>query len=232
MKKIGYITLITAIAACNAQAKDREINSEPTVFVLNISGQDSTDILAFCQSFETNEFASKPIGTVSNGSLENGKLMPYFGVNFTYFDKDSYLASRAFTSDKVLEILTKSYHQLKLDYPFRHFFLMELSNKNGGKIFPHKTHQNGLSVDFMMPKLQNNEPYYGLDTIGKDHYWLDFNDSGEYTNDVSITVDFKLIAHHILVLEKEARKMGYKINKVIIKIEYKDELLALQKVNY
>jgi len=108
----------------------------------------------------------------------------------------------------------------------RHFFLMELSNKEGGKIFPHRTHQNGLSVDFMMPMLKNDVPYIGLDTLGADHYWLSFNDQGEYSEDKTIVVDFELIAEHILQLEKNARINGLKISKVIIKVEYKDELFA------
>jgi penicillin-insensitive murein endopeptidase len=108
--------------------------------------------------------------------------------------------------------------------PNRRFYLMELSNEKGGKIYPHRTHQNGLSVDFMMPMLKNNQPYYGLDTLGKNHYLLSFNENGKYSEDNEVKVDFDLIALHILELNKEAQKNGLKISKVIIKIEYKDDL--------
>ncbi|MFK8046730.1 MAG: penicillin-insensitive murein endopeptidase [Crocinitomicaceae bacterium] len=226
MKTLTYIALVLVISACNLQAIDHSSTSKPETFTPYISLQDSLEIMAFCQLVQPDKSTSKTVGTVSKGSLKNGKLIPYFGSNYTYFYKESYLASRAYTSDKVMKIILKAYDELKNDYPLRHFFLMELSNKNGGKMFPHKTHQNGLSVDFMMPKLKNNEPFYGLDTIGKDHYWLDFNDSGEQRGDSSIKIDFELMAHHILILQKEAQKIGYQINKVIVKIEYKDELLA------
>ena len=59
--------------------------------------------------------------------------------------------------------------------PTRKYLLMECSNKHGGKIFPHRTHQNGLSVDLSMPFIQNSKPYYGFDTLGGPHYFLDFN---------------------------------------------------------
>jgi len=76
----------------------------------------------------------------------------------------------------------------------------------------------------MMPKLKNQKPYYGLDTIGVNHYWLNFNNKGQYSKDTSITIDFESIAQHILLLQKEAKKHRLKIQKVIIKTELKDEL--------
>jgi penicillin-insensitive murein endopeptidase len=71
---------------------------------------------------------------------------------------------------------------------------MECSNKEGGRIFPHRTHQNGLSVDFMIPLIKNGIPYYGLDNLGANHYLLDFNNNGEYLKDTSIKIDFNMVA--------------------------------------
>ena len=76
----------------------------------------------------------------------------------------------------------------------------------------------------MMPKLKNRKPDYSLDTLGRMHYLLEFDDDGRYEEDSSITIDFDLIAEHLLILDDEARKRGSKIEKVIIKVEYKDEL--------
>ena len=71
-------------------------------------------------------------------------------------------------------------------------------------------------------------PYTGLDTLGANHYWLEFDNSGAYTKDTSVRIDFNLVAQHILVLEQTARKYGLKIAKVIFKLELKDELLATE----
>lgn len=152
--------------------------------------------------------------------------MPWCGTNFTYFDTTSYLNSRAYVHQDVRDAVLDVYQQFELLQPHRHFRLMECSNREGGEMFPHHTHQNGLSIDFMSPLIQNNTPYYGLDTTGIDHYWLDFNDQGQWKKDTSVNLDFNLIAQHILILEQTARKYGLKIAKVIFKIELKDELFA------
>ena len=215
------LVLMFFLVSCNELESQQSNNS----YV-----QNNIDSLNECEQFynnwKDNSTISKTSGTVSNGSLANGKLMPYNGENFTYFDDESYLAGRAFTSQEVKETILLSYQSMQLLSPKRHFYLMELSNEKGGKIYPHRTHQNGLSVDFMMPMLKNNVPYYGLDTLGKNHYLLSFNEKGEYSEDKDVIVDFDLIALHILELEKAAKKQNLKISKVIIKIEYKDELLA------
>src|SRR5690554_8143272 len=88
---------------------------------------------------------------------------------------------------------------------------MELSSEEGEKLYPHKTHQNGLSVDFMMPKLKDGKDYYGLDTLGVNHYLLKFNDHGEYDKDPSITIDFDVMARHLLIFNdkrSEERRVG------------------------
>ncbi len=105
---------------------------------------------------------------------------------------------------------------------------METANQKGGNLYPHRTHQNGLSIDFMMPLIKDNKPYYKLDSLGTRHYLLAFNDKGEYSTDTSIKVDFNLIAQHILILNEKAKKEDLKVKKVIIKIEFKDELFATE----
>ena len=226
-RKIKYLILVLIpLFSCSSQVE--ESNIKDTISTIENStienNPDSLKIVAFYNKNSQVESQSKSKGSVSNGKLENGKIMPFYGKNFTYFDQDSYLASRAFTSDIVKKIVLDAYEELHLEYPERKFFLMELSNQEGGEIYPHRTHQNGLSVDFMMPKTQNGAPNYSLDTLGKEHYFLSFKDQGEYVEDPTIKVDFDLIAHHILILNEMAEKYDYFIEKVIIKIEYKDEL--------
>lgn len=220
------ILLFIPLLSCQAQVENK-IEDEKNKIIENSSvpiNQDSVEIIEFYNENSKSADVSTCIGSVSNGKLENGKIMPFYGTNFTYFDRDSYLASRAFTSDVVNKIILNTYEVLYMNYPERKFYLMELSNHTGGKIYPHRTHQNGLSVDFMIPKLKNGKPNYDLDTLGKQHYFLEFNDQGEYVKDTSIKVDFDLVAKHILLINEEANKHGYSIEKVIIKIEYKDDL--------
>ena len=56
-------------------------------------------------------------------------------------------------------------------------------------------------------------------------YLLDFDSKGQRKK---TEIDFDLMGKHILTLEKNARKQGIKIKKIIFKIDLKDELFASQ----
>jgi penicillin-insensitive murein endopeptidase len=221
------IPLLFPLFSCSAQENEIETDTNELVNSSN-SNKDSIAVVDFYQENKGNQEPSKSKGSVSNGTLLNGKLLPFYGTNFQYFDANSYLASRAFTSHTVRDIIIDAYAKLHQEIPSRYFYLMELSSEKGGKLYPHKTHQNGLSADFMMPKLKDGRDYYGLDTLGVKHYLLKFNDNGEYEKDTNVKIDFNVIAKHLLILEDTAKKYGYKISKVIIKIELKDELFATE----
>jgi penicillin-insensitive murein endopeptidase len=167
---------------------------------------------------------SSSIGSVSRGKLENGSLIPFSGNNFIYFDTSSYLSGRAFTHSTVQKVILEGYKSLEDDGCKQTFSLMELSNEHGGKIFPHRTHQNGMSADFMMPLWANNQISYKYDSLGVGHYLMDFDDHGRVSGDDEVSINFDLVAQHILELEKSARTNGMKIQKVIINTDLKDEL--------
>lgn len=196
------------------------------IFISFIGFCQTSKIGKYINDNKDNELASISKGSVSEGSLINGKLFPFSGPNFHYFDTLSYINNRAYLNHKVKEAVLETYTDLKNEMPDRQFCIMECSNKNGGKITPHRTHQNGLSIDFMVPLLKNQKPYYGLDTIGRKHYFLDFNEQGQYSFDTSVYIDFDLIAKHIILLNKQLNKRKLKISKVIFKIELKDKLYA------
>jgi penicillin-insensitive murein endopeptidase len=202
------------------------------VFAGNTFAQDrftvDEEIKTYMQLHALDDTASESIGTVSNGKLKHGKLVPYKGRNFMYFDRESYLEGRAFLNNLALNAVVGMYDSLLKVLPQRYFHIMECSNEHGGELFPHRTHQNGLSIDFMMPLQKEGKPYYGLDTIGIEHYALQFDDDGRYTKDTSISIDFNLVARQILLLNHFAQENGLAVFKVIIKIELKEELFATE----
>jgi len=226
MKNILLSLLTFTLFSCSSQEEKRPEQETPKT--QKETEKEDPEIIEYYNQNKGNEIPSKSSGAVSNGKMENGKLLPFYGENFTYFDKGSYLGGRAFVNNKVKEILIASYQQLKTEVPNRKFKIMESANKTGGKLAPHRTHQTGLSVDFMMPLIKEGNPYYLLDELGTMHYLLAFNDNGEYGKDTTVTVDFNLMARHILILHQKAKAIGMKIAKVIIKIEYKDELFATE----
>lgn len=208
------LTALTTLGAC------AQTSQEPEVTELE------DKITIYTKTIVDDNKPSKAIGLVNKGSLENGKLMPFSGENFTYFDTSSYLYSRAFVHSDVRQAVLDSYSSCDSICPEYHFTLMECSNKKGGKIWPHRTHQNGMSIDFAMPLKKSNKQYRDLDLIGKDHYFMDFDNDGKYIEDTTVSVNFEIVCKHILELEKSCRKNGLKIKKVIIKTELKDDLYA------
>ena len=182
----------------------------------------------YYQLHVNDSIASKSVGSAGNGSLLNATLIPYKGDNYEYFDRASYLGGRAFTHNKVAKITVETYNSLHRQGVNRHFKVMEFSHKEGGKMFPHRTHQNGLSVDYMMPLQKNGEPYYELDKKGVSHYLMDFDTEGRYLEDKEVSIDFNMAAQHILELDKQARKQGMRIQKVIFNTDLKDELYATE----
>jgi penicillin-insensitive murein endopeptidase len=192
--------------------------------------QNSCDVPNSVEKFATEHpsdgKASKASGTASSGSLRNGKLLPWCGTNWSYFDVSSYKSGRAFLHSKALDATLKTYKRMESLIPGRQFKIMECSRKEGGEMKPHRTHRNGLSIDFMMPKLKDGQPYYGLDDKGQSHYLLAFDDSGRLKRNKAITLDFETIALHLLTLDKEARKKGLYIKKVIINTNLKTELYS------
>lgn len=222
MKIIILSSLLCVLGACSAQI-------EPSVDKDLVKHEALSSVDQFYIDNDTVRLPSQSIGSVSNGILKNGQLIPFSGKNYQYFDTTSFLASRAFMNGKVLKTVLDGYESLDSILPRRQFCVMECSHRHGGKLYPHRTHQNGLSVDFMMPKLQNSVPYYGLDNLGANHYLLTFDKNGKYLEDPTIELDFNTIALHILTLQKAAKPNGLTIEKVIINTHLKDELFATQQ---
>ncbi len=221
--KFPFILLtICMLGSCTAQVAQKSSGSTiPEKAILSKADQ-------YFHLNDTIQESSKSKGSVSKGSLINGRIVPFSGNNFHYFDTTSYLADRGFTHENVLATLLDSYASLDTLIPGRHFCIMECSHKHGGQLYPHRTHQNGMSVDFMMPKLKDGQPYYELDNLGAQHYMLTFDKNGRYSKDNSIQLDFNTIALHILQLEVAAKKNGMSIEKVIINTNLKDELFATE----
>lgn len=158
--------------------------------------------------------------------MEHGKLLPYHGQNFRCFDTSSYLGGHEFVSDKMLNTLLNTYAELKITAPARQWCYMETGLKNGGPIPGHRTHQNGRSADLMVPLMKDSVPYYGFDSIGGWHYTLQFDDKGRYVNDSTVAIDFNLLALQVLTLDKQARKQGMHVKKVILMLALKDDFYA------
>lgn len=182
-------------------------------------------IPSFPQIFHKNRGTSKSIGTVSNGKLVNGYKIDRKGANYKFFSLfDYYILGRCYVHSDIYNIVNDSYEKLEKVYPNYVFRIMECSKKKGGRPFPHRTHQNGTSIDFMTPLIKNGEKKTFYDHIGMWRYVINFNSKGELNGNKKVKIDFDKTAKHILILEASARKNGYRIKKVILETNLKDEI--------
>lgn len=226
MRLLTTLLFLIAIISCN----ETSVRKEKTITAIKKENKNSSSknkkVIAYYESNKGNDLESVSTGSPSNGKIENAKLLPFYGNNFEYFSELSYLAGRAFVNNRVRDLLIESFDSLKLYFPSDTFYIMETSHQMGGKFFPHRTHQNGLSVDLMMPYLKNNTKYTALDHLGILHYQLEFNNDATWEKDKNVTPDFEKIALQLHVLNQLSKKNGLMISKVIIKTEWIKLLLT------
>lgn len=218
MLKMSLFFSVLTLWGCQSNAQESPATKVPSEI--------PPEVESYIANHPDNGLPSKSVGTAAKGSLVNGKLLPYTGPNYFYFDPTSYTEGRAFANEKLVKSVLQTYGELAASHPDRVWGMMETGYESGGPITFHNTHQNGLSMDFMTPLLKNGAIHTDLDAIGAVHYLLDFDPSGRLREDTTITIDFQAMASHLLALENQARKNGLKIQKVILKLNLKDEFFA------
>lgn len=95
-------------------------------------------------------------GTTSNGSLIGGVQLPSEGINYVGYSSIARLAGRTYVHSDVRDIVVAAYKQLEAEQPGKVYKYAESGFREGGQFKPHKTHRNGLSVDFMTPVVDEN----------------------------------------------------------------------------
>jgi len=149
--------------------------------------------------------ASSCYGTTKNGRLEGGVKLPSSGNNFISYGGIPELAGRTYVHSQVKKIVLEAFKVLEKTMPEKKFKYAETGFEKGGRFKPHKTHQNGLSIDFMVPVINENgkSVYFSTSPLNKYGYNVEFNQQGRYQN---FTIDFEAMATHIVALHKAALK--------------------------
>lgn len=152
-------------------------------------------------------------GTTSRGKLENGVALPASGANFESYTFLSGILGRNYVHSTVRDIIVESYRDLHKNYPGKLYKYAETGFQQGGKFKPHKTHQNGLSVDFAVPvKKSGKSAYLPTNVFNKWGYDIEFDKQGRYRDYV---IDYEAMAAHIVSLYETATRHGVKIWRVI-----------------
>jgi len=184
-------------------------------------------LLSIPEITHTNRGISESVGSVRDGKLRNGWLMPFEGKNFRYFSRFSYyILNNAYVNSKVYDVLMDAYQACETSCPGKEFVLMECTRKRGGRMLIHWTHQNGTSVDFMVPTKRADGKKSLSNRAGMFHYLFQFNPEGQFTLNKKTEIDFETMATHILAIDDAARKHGLSIHKILFNTNLQDELYA------
>lgn len=170
--------------------------------------------LCFASDIAIAQQESVCFGTTGNGRLEHGWQLPASGDNFSGYSRLGVALGRNYVHNKVYAAVVTAYQLLGKNAPDKYYVYGESGWANGGKFRPHKTHQNGLSVDFFVPVLNSQGESVALPTnlFNKFGYGIEFNPSGKFDG---YTIDFEAMADHLLALKQASDKEGIKIRHII-----------------
>ena len=153
-------------------------------------------------------------GTTENGSLVNGWKLPSSGANFSAYSTVGSVIGRTYVHSAVYELVLEAYAELNTALPSKTFVYGETGKKRGGEFNPHKTHRNGLSVDFMVPVLNESGESVPLpaNVLNRWGYDLEFDSTGRLDD---LNLDAEAMAEHIYQIHRVSEKLGIGVRRVI-----------------
>lgn len=170
-------------------------------------------------------------GTTSNGRLEAGVQLPQSGPNFVGYSDLARVMGITYVHSEVKEIIVDAYKHLEKEQPAKVYKYAETGWEKGGQFKPHKTHRNGLSVDFMNPVINSEGKSVHLPTnpTNRFRYDIEFDKSGKFEG---LTIDYEALAAHLVALDKAAKAKGYRLWRVIFNPELQSGLFETQYGEY
>lgn len=156
------------------------------------------------------------MGTPASGSLRAAERVPDEGENFEVYRWKGG-AKRLFVHSAVAKTLVDAYGLLAKQRPETRFVIGETALESGGPMPPHKTHQNGTSVDLFVPvrNAQNEEIVFPNDYRNGYGYKVRFDAHGR-SSDGKYQVDFEALSQYIAALSSAAKSNGIGIARVIL----------------
>jgi penicillin-insensitive murein endopeptidase len=139
---------------------------------------------------------SQCFGTVNKGRIEGSVKLPTSGANFTAYSSLGSAAGRTHVHSKVAEIVEAAYAAVASSDPSLTFVYGETGWPSGGRIRPHRSHQNGLSVDFFVPVRNKARKSVTLPTSIPNRlgYDIEFDKDAKYGE---YSIDFAAMAEHL-----------------------------------
>jgi len=170
-------------------------------------------------------------GRPGKGRLEGGVALPLGGANFTAYSRLASVLDRNYVHSRVADAIVEAYAGLAADRKDLVFVYGESGHAGGGPFPPHRTHQNGLSADFMVPVRDAGGTSVALPThpTNRYGYGIEFDRDGRSGG---YRIDFDAVALHLGALHRSARRRGLGIERVIFDPDYLPRLFATSRGAY
>lgn len=171
--------------------------------------------------------ASVSYGTPGNGRLVNGKRLPGRGENFRAYSSLGTLLGRNTVHGDVRGAVLEAYASLAEARPATRYVYAETGWPQGGRMRPHRTHRNGMAVDFHVPVMdaEGVSRWIPSHAFNKWGYGLEFDAEGRLDE---LQIDFDALAAHLLALDMAAGRHGLRIGVVIFDQPLHSKLFAAQ----
>lgn len=185
------------------------ISTVVAVMLLSACAYWGNDLLRWIEP----ETPSVSIGPTNDGRLLHGKRLPSAGPNYRTYSRLGSTLGRTAVNDRVRDTMLDSYMALEEITPEVRYVYGETGWPWGGRFRPHRTHQNGLSVDFMVPVTRNGTSTALPTTpFNKFGYALQFDQEGQSGD---LRIDFEAMAAHLDALDVAAQQHGLRIALVV-----------------
>ncbi len=174
---------------------------------------------------------SKCFGSVANGRIESSVKVPARGANFSAYSDIAAATGRTHVHSTVAAIMQSAYATLAKSNPDVTYVYGETGLPAGGRIAPHRTHQNGLSVDFFVPVRDRAGKSVPLPTgiTNRFGYDIEFDERAHYGE---FSIDFPAYAEHLYQLHQAAKANGAGIALVIVDPPLLPKLFATARGPY
>jgi penicillin-insensitive murein endopeptidase len=151
--------------------------------------------------------------------------LPLSGNNFAAYSRLGVESGRTYVHSLVRQVVLDAYAGLEKTAPGKTYVYGETGFAHGGDISPHRSHQNGLSVDFMVPVLDDDNRSVPLPSSpqNKFGYGLEFDNQGRIPG---FRIDFEAMAEHLYQVSIAARRHGVTIERVIFDPPLMDKLFS------
>lgn len=158
---------------------------------------------------------SQCYGSSAQGRLTGAQELPLSGPNFRAYSRLGHWAGRTYLHSAVRQLVLDAYRELESTQPGRVFVYGETGARTGGPLPPHRSHQNGLSVDFFVPVIDaaGHPAFLAHHPANRFGYDIEFDAQGRYRD---WRIDIEALAQHLLALVQASQQRQLPIRRIIL----------------